>query len=323
MAKKTARVSIGLPVYNGERFLAATLESLLAQTYTHFELIISDNASTDRTEEICRAYAAEDERIRYYREEENRGAAWNYNRVFELSRAPYFKWAAADDICLPTFLERCVDVLEGRRDVVLCYPKAQFIDENGSRGADYEDHMHLDHPSAVWRFRMAISSLRRANCVFGVIRTSVLRQTKLIGAYPASDWVLLAELAMHGRFCEVPESLFLRRLHEGMSWYAGKTQRERAFWFQPRQPGGRYFPRWRMAGEYFVAIRRCPLSLCTRFGCYLQLVPWVVRRSKTLCREAASGCLLLARGERTGCQSVNASSGAPSRGSQAVPVARR
>ena len=98
------RVSIGLPVYNGENFLEFALDSILGQTFQDFELIISDNASTDATESICRRYAAKDSRIRYYRNPNNQGAAQNYNRVFALARGEYFKWAAHDDVCKPNYL---------------------------------------------------------------------------------------------------------------------------------------------------------------------------------------------------------------------------
>src|SRR5436190_12174806 len=92
-------VSIGLPVFNGERYLRQALDSLLGQDFQDFELIISDNASTDRTAEICRAYVAKDRRIRYYRNESNIGSAPNYRRVFELARGEFFKWCSHDDVC--------------------------------------------------------------------------------------------------------------------------------------------------------------------------------------------------------------------------------
>jgi glycosyltransferase involved in cell wall biosynthesis len=120
---RTPRVSIGLPVYNGENYLAETLDSILAQTFTDFEVIISDNASTDRTETICRQYAAQDRRIRYLRNTSNLGAAKNYNRVFELSQGEYFKWNGHDDPLAPVFLERCVAVLDRHPGVVLCFAR--------------------------------------------------------------------------------------------------------------------------------------------------------------------------------------------------------
>ena len=97
-------VSIGLPVFNGDAYLEAAVDSLLSQDYKSIEVIISDNGSTDRTEEICRAYAKADARIRFYRNKDNMGAAQNYNRVFALSRGKYFKWQAVDDKCHPEFL---------------------------------------------------------------------------------------------------------------------------------------------------------------------------------------------------------------------------
>ena len=101
MATDGPRVSIGLPVYNGDNYLAETLDSILAQTFTDFELIISDNGSTDRTEAICRRYAAQDHRVRYVRNPSNLGAARNYKRAFELARGEYFKWNGHDDPLAP------------------------------------------------------------------------------------------------------------------------------------------------------------------------------------------------------------------------------
>jgi len=135
MAYVKPRVSIGVPVYNGESYLACALDSMLGQTYGDFELIISDNASTDRTPEICRQYAARDPRVRYLREEQNRGLAWNFNRVVEVSRGDYFKWAAYDDVCAPSFLARTVEVLDNDPHVILATSVAALIDAQG--GADH------------------------------------------------------------------------------------------------------------------------------------------------------------------------------------------
>src|SRR5207248_940805 len=133
MNGRIPQISVGMPLYNADRFLQETLDSILAQTFVNFELVISDNASNDRTEEICRAYAARDSRIRYYRKEINRGAAWNHNRVFELSRAKYFKWACYDDLLAPTFLEKCVAVLDCDPGVVLCFSIFRDFDDYGTR----------------------------------------------------------------------------------------------------------------------------------------------------------------------------------------------
>src|SRR6266850_1186232 len=133
------RVSIGLPVYNGERYVEETLDSLLAQTYEDFELIICDNDSGDRTQEICQSYAAKDRRIRYGRNPTNLGAAKNYRLTFELSSGEYFRWATCDDLFAPTSLERCIEVLDRELSTVLVYPKTKLIDDRGRIISDYDD----------------------------------------------------------------------------------------------------------------------------------------------------------------------------------------
>src|SRR6267142_6107507 len=132
------KVSVGLPVYNGAEFLRAALDSILRQDYRDFELIISDNASTDGTRAICQQYAQGDKRIRYFRNESNGGAAENYRRVFELARGDYFNWATHDDIQLPGFLRRCAEVLDkAPTSVVLVAPRAEIIDAEGRKIEDW------------------------------------------------------------------------------------------------------------------------------------------------------------------------------------------
>src|SRR5262249_60446249 len=108
--------SVGLPVFNGESYLESAITSVLGQTFEDFELIICDNASTDRTAEICNDYAARDSRIRYFRNPRNLGAAPNYNLAFSQARGRYFKWLAHDDRMRPSFLAKTVRVLDDRTD---------------------------------------------------------------------------------------------------------------------------------------------------------------------------------------------------------------
>src|SRR5260370_23324994 len=132
MNARLPRVSVGLPVFNGERYLARALGCLLAQDYQDFELIVSDNASTDATESICREYAARDPRLRYHRNETNIGASPNYNRVFGLARGEFFKWASHDDECHPSLVRRCLEKFEhAPAAAVLVFPRAEMIDETG------------------------------------------------------------------------------------------------------------------------------------------------------------------------------------------------
>src|SRR3569833_3827425 len=150
---KPPLLSIGLFVYNGERFLAETLDSLLAQTWTDYELIISDNGSTDGTPAICEHYASLDKRIRYYRSPTNRGAGWNIRRGDSLATGKYFKWAACDDLYEPTFLQACVEALEGIEGYVLAHAKTRVIDAEGKLVENYEWPMRTDSPDAVTRIR--------------------------------------------------------------------------------------------------------------------------------------------------------------------------
>src|SRR5712672_2734146 len=173
--QSTPLLSIGLFVYNGERFLEEVLQSILSQTFTDFELIISDNASTDRTGEISQAYAKRDNRIRYYRGEKNMGAGWNVRRVYELATAKYFKWAAADDVLEPEFLRRCVEILEGDHDCVVAYAKTKEVDENGIVIKNYVTPIKADSNDPVSRFREMILTDHSCYQIFGVMRMSALR----------------------------------------------------------------------------------------------------------------------------------------------------
>ena len=138
-ATTSPKVTIGLPVYNSERYLSESLDSLLGQTYRDFILIINDNASTDGTAEICQRYVEADPRIRYFRNDINIGNPRNFNRVFELTTTPYLKWSTADDYWAPTFLEKAIKVMEQDPTIVLCYPQAILVDANGENPQNYDD----------------------------------------------------------------------------------------------------------------------------------------------------------------------------------------
>jgi len=155
VSERIPEVAIGVPVYNGERFVGATLDSLVAQTHEDLEIIVCDNASTDATEEIVRGYAARDPRVKYHRNAQNLGIAGNFNRVFELSRSPYFKWNMADDLSEPTLVERCLATLKEVPEAILAYAKARLIDEDGVPFKDHDDDLDLRSPDPVWRFSEA------------------------------------------------------------------------------------------------------------------------------------------------------------------------
>jgi glycosyltransferase involved in cell wall biosynthesis len=280
MSENKPRVSIGVPVHDGENYLAEMLDSVLAQTYSDFELIISDNASTDRTEGICRAYAASDERIQYFRNEENLGAAENFNRVFELSSGEYFKWAAHDDLCAPEFLERCVEVLDRDLSVVLCHPRTRIIDEHGKPLYDYIVKLNTDSTKRHERFREMISVEHWCFQVFGLIRARALRMTPVIASYTGSDRILLAELSLIGRVYEIPEYLFFRREHPRTSTSQFPDNRERMAWFDPKNVGRVQIPTWLKLHGYFACVTRVPMSQHERILCYVQLGRCVIEKAR-------------------------------------------
>lgn len=277
---KTPRLSIGLPVYNGENYLREALDSILSQSFKDLELIISDNASTDATEQICREYAGKDQRIQYYRNNVNLGAAKNFNLVFELSKGEYFKWAAHDDILAPDFLLKCIQVLDNNTSVVLCCTKTQFIDEQGHFLSNYERKFKFDDQSPSHRF--SDLALLNHGCypVFGVIRSEVLKTTPLIGNYTSSDRVLIGELSLHGPFIEIPEYLFLRRNHQEQSVAAYNDGRLRMEWFDPSKSKKLVFLTWKIFVEYCRGVKRAPLNLNERIDCYLVMSKWAQRNWK-------------------------------------------
>lgn len=291
MISNCPRVSIGIPVYNGENYIREALDSILAQTFQNFELVISDNASTDATEEICKEYLAKDARVRYYRNGRNMGATWNNNRVFELSQGEYFKWAAHDDVCAPDFLEKCVEALDQDSSIVLSYPWTKNIDQNSQVIGEYDldGKLKLDSFSPSVRFR----SMHRAfMCypIFGVIRSATLKQTPLLGSFGHADGALLSRLALMGRFHEVPKHLFLNRRHSEQSTSVCSKDGKCDFyaflvWWDPDNAGRVVFPTWRLFGEYCKAIAETPIPLYDQARCYLTMASWLRTRWITMLQE--------------------------------------
>ncbi len=287
MTPNPVKVSIGMPVYNGERYLRAALDSLVGQTFTDFELIISDNDSTDGTEAICRHYAAHDSRIRYARNEKDIGAAPNMNHVLSLAAGEYFKWAAHDDLHAPTYLQKCVAVLDQDPSVVLCHSETEHIDSNGVRISlenhsggflvDSEGRMlrlppndpprRLSSPRAHQRFADILAKPLVCVDIFGLVRTDVLRSTPGMGTFFGSDRVLLAELALRGRFHRVREALFYWRNHADQATLLDANSRQR----RHGGPDNQRLLKFRFLPGYCRALWRTPLSLTERALCHLAL----------------------------------------------------
>jgi len=223
-AEKSLLVTVGLPVYNGQRFIAGALDALLAQTYTNFELIISDNASTDGTADICNDYARRDKRVRYYRNARNIGLSPNFNRVFRLASTKYFKWSTADDWVGPEMLADAVAVLESDPSIVLAYPKTTLIDETTGVQQRYEDGLNLLQDDPVERFVTFLKNVRLSHHHQGLIRSDAVARTAMLRDHVASDINFLAELTLYGKFAEIPKYQFFRRFHpDSSSWNRGSA----------------------------------------------------------------------------------------------------
>jgi len=261
-------VSIGLPVYNGAPFLAETLDSILAQTHEEFELAVSDNGSTDETEEICREYARRDPRLRYLRRDVNRGAAWNYNSLLPETTGAYFKWAAHDDLLAPTYLERCVEVMRRLPTVSVVYPRTRWIDEDGNLGDEVARDVDLREPTPHGRLASLAKSFVLGNSAFGLMRRDMLERTNLLGAFPSADFVMLAELALQGEIHQLPETLFFRRNHPAMSRRANPSPKDVAEWFEPGSGRDDIREHWVMFNQTLRAIERAPFSRIERSRCY-------------------------------------------------------
>jgi glycosyltransferase involved in cell wall biosynthesis len=272
-------VSVGMPVYNGERFIREAIESILGQTFQDFELIVCDNASTDRTPEIVRSYAARDLRIRYERSERNRGAAYNYNRVTALARGTYIRHAAHDDVLAPTNLERCVAVLEADPGIALAYPQMSRIDQYGRVLDTFRGSLVIDDPDPVarWRtFHRLIYLGSMCDPVFGLFRASVLKATPVLRPLISADMILLGDVALRGRIAEIPEVLFFERWYPGTSVNANPTLDDRAAWFDPatRSNPLNAMPHWRWLAAFLDSIARAGLTPEQRVRCATILTPW-------------------------------------------------
>lgn len=205
-------ISIGLPVYNGARFLPQALESLLGQSFSDIELIVSDNASSDSTQNICTEYAARDARIRYVRQNVNIGAMRNWNFVAKQARGKYFKWSSASDYCAPDMLARCFAAMEAESDIVLCYGQTCLVDQETGELTEYSGNIELMEDRPHERFSKLCGSLKLNNAYGGLIRTDALHRTKLNRLYSGGDIILMAELALMGRFRLLPQTLLYRRM---------------------------------------------------------------------------------------------------------------
>jgi len=276
------RLTVGLPVYNGENYLAQSLDALLGQTYDDFELVISDNTSTDATASICARYQALDQRIRYIRQPRNIGCAPNHNFLVGQARGEFFKWAAHDDLYASDLLERCVEALDKDPHIVLAHSFTAIIDGSGSVTEAIKYAVNSASLSAPERFRSLLVD-PGGDDTGGVIRTDVLRRSALLGSHYRSDRTLVSELALYGPFYQVPDWLYFRRDHSERAARAFSNVRAWCSNLDPRRSQRLQNPVGRLYAEYIwsyiSALQRAPLPRVERRACYRHLVRWAASRA--------------------------------------------
>jgi glycosyltransferase involved in cell wall biosynthesis len=325
MTDTTPRLSVGLPVYNGEKYIAASIEALLGQTFEDFELIISDNASTDATPDICLDYAKADKRIRVIRQPRNLGLAPNHNVVRDAARGEFFKWAAADDLYGRDLFRSCVEALDRYPDVVLAHAYEGVVDVDGNVTQAMEYPLVTDAARPSERFRSFLfgssglfdstdparrGMLRVDNdgilsfCdEYGVIRTEVLRSAKPHGSYHHPDRIIVCELLLRGKFHITPEWLYFRRDTTDRTYNVSTKLRTRCEIMDPARKNRLKHPTARLVAEYMLgyvnAIRRAPISPSEKRECYRHLVRWSLDRatSSVVTRDMISKSDRLADGD--------------------------
>jgi glycosyltransferase involved in cell wall biosynthesis len=258
-----------MPVFNAELWLDDAIKSILDQTMDDFELILVDNASTDRTEEICRRYADQDSRVRYFRNNKNIGAPRNYNRAVRRSKGRYFKWASGNDICHRDFLAKCVAVLDTRPEVVLVLPRTSLIINGVEDARPYADDINLSSEDPIERFTKFLDNIRLNNVTNGLVRADVLKRTPQYMPFFASDTSLMAELALYGQFVEVPENLFFRRMDAASATKYKSEEEVTRHWNPDLSPV--LFSNTRAILQYFRAAVKAPIGWRAR-GRFLMLL---------------------------------------------------
>lgn len=214
-------ISIGMPVYNGAKYIREALDSLLAQTLSDFELIISDNASTDETRKICEEYAGKDQRIRYICQDKNLGGGFNFNYVFFQAKGRYFAWLACDDTLEPNFLEKTTQYLDQDEDVVVCACDFKLVNEHGE--LIRIERLEGIYPSTDWSysqehfFMFPLTNVYFS--IYGVFRrqkivdSGIKNKTTWLGLSSGNETPFLCRVAALGRIVAIPEVLRVYRVH--------------------------------------------------------------------------------------------------------------
>lgn len=259
------RVSFAIPVRNGERFLGRALDSLLAQDFDDFEIVVCDNASTDKTPEVMRRYAERDRRVRCVLNEEDIGQIENFNRVCELSRGEFFRWMGADDWLEPAYARKCVAVLDTRPDAVGVTTQWRFMDDAGRIESIDVPGPRVDAPNPYQRLCLTLRLLQNPQAllfdpIYSLIRRDALQRTGLLPINPWTDRLLAIELCLLGSFCHLDDCLSTRRA-------AFERWKERLPRYHERL-GRKRGHRVMLYVGCAKIVQRAPLSTGQKLGCF-------------------------------------------------------
>lgn len=283
-----------MPVYNTEKYVGASIESHLRQTYTDFELIITDNGSTDRSPEICQSYAARDSRVKYFRNSQNLGATANYRRCFELSAGEYFRWTPADDLVSPNLLQRAVAVLDADPSIFVAYPRTKLIDASGAFLSDFVENLETMDELPSRRWQHVQRNVRLGNLHYGLCRSHNLKKTGLLRNYTGGDFPLLNEMSLYGKIFEIPDAFFYRRMHEAAS-SAMKTPAEVMALYDPTKRETLLMCNWFQFSDNLKSVARGPIPFSEKLRIYVFLARWTFWGRRAYLKELADAASFLGR----------------------------
>jgi glycosyltransferase involved in cell wall biosynthesis len=260
----TPRVTIGLPLYNGQRFVAQTLDSLLAQDFKDFEIVVSDNASTDASVTVVERYVQRDSRVRLLRQSVNLGANGNFSAVVHEARGEYFKWSTCSDLCNPGFLSSCVDLLDTQSDAVLAAPRTFIFTDDPARAQPYPNDIEVRDAAPSARFIRVNQTLKLNNAMNGLIRTHALRKLDPpIDHYIKADLVMISCLALQSAFHIAEGAHFFRRMDPQTATSLMSVEDDRKHHY-PVMSARALLPTWRLYLGWLRYIRQAPVAPAER-----------------------------------------------------------
>ena len=283
MTKQAAnpRVTIGMPVYNGAQTIAQSLDSLLEQSFGDFELVISDNASTDDSVHIIKSYCQQDTRIRLIEQSCNIGANGNFSAVVDAARGEYFKWSTCSDLCSPDFLTHCVTFLDAHPDVVLAAPSTLLFETHPDESQLYTQDFAVLNESPGRRFQQLIETIKLNNAMNGLIRLKALRTRRpVIDHYMQADIVMMSCLCLQGKLAQVPDAVFLRRMDPRTATIL-MTKEDDLRHHYPSPDMRALLPAWQLFLGWLRAVHQTPVAAADKRQAYCYIAKmcfWERRR---------------------------------------------